>query len=67
MPTRMHDWFDVIGAGRELPAGALRELRDAGFVVVYNGSPGTATRRIRPASRGAQYKAPTYGATRIPE
>jgi ectoine hydroxylase-related dioxygenase (phytanoyl-CoA dioxygenase family) len=30
----MHDWFDVIGAGCELPAGALRDLRDDGFVVI---------------------------------
>ena len=30
----MHDWFSVIGAGRELPASALRDLRDVGFVVI---------------------------------
>ena len=30
----MHDWFDVIGAGRELPARALRELREVGFAVI---------------------------------
>ncbi len=30
----MHDWFSVIGAGRELSAGALQVLRDVGFVVI---------------------------------
>lgn len=30
----MHDWFSVIGAGCELPASALRELREIGFVVI---------------------------------
>ena len=30
----MHDWFSVIGAGRELSAGAARDLRDDGFVVI---------------------------------
>jgi ectoine hydroxylase-related dioxygenase (phytanoyl-CoA dioxygenase family) len=30
----MHDWFSVIGAGRELSAGAARVLRDDGFVVI---------------------------------
>lgn len=30
----MQDWFGVIGAGRELPAGALEDLRDVGFVVI---------------------------------
>lgn len=28
------DWFSVIAAGCELPASAVRELDDAGFVVV---------------------------------
>ena len=30
----MHDWFSEIDAGRELPADAVRNLRDAGFVVI---------------------------------
>ncbi|HVF54995.1 MAG TPA: phytanoyl-CoA dioxygenase family protein [Pyrinomonadaceae bacterium] len=30
----MHDWFSIIGAGGELPAGALQDLRDVGFVVI---------------------------------
>ena len=30
----MHDWFGVIGAGCELSAGALRDLRDDGLVVI---------------------------------
>jgi ectoine hydroxylase-related dioxygenase (phytanoyl-CoA dioxygenase family) len=30
----MHDWFSVIGAGCELSAGALHDLRDSGFVVI---------------------------------
>jgi len=30
----MHDWFSVIGAGRDLPASALRKLREVGFVVI---------------------------------
>lgn len=30
----MHDWFSVIGAGCELPASAVRELRDVGFIVI---------------------------------
>jgi hypothetical protein len=30
----MHDWFDIIGAGRELSADAIRDLRDVGFVVI---------------------------------
>ena len=31
---RMRDWFDVIGAVSELPAGAARALRDVGFAVI---------------------------------
>lgn len=30
----MHDWFSIIGAGNNLPASALRELREVGFVVI---------------------------------
>lgn len=30
----MHDWFSVIGAGRDLRASALQELREVGFVVI---------------------------------
>jgi hypothetical protein len=30
----MNDWFDEIGVGCELPAGAARALLDAGFVVI---------------------------------
>jgi ectoine hydroxylase-related dioxygenase (phytanoyl-CoA dioxygenase family) len=30
----MNDWFDEIGVGCELPAGAARALHDAGFVVI---------------------------------
>lgn len=30
----MHDWFSEIGAGFELSAGAVRDLRDAGFVTI---------------------------------
>lgn len=30
----MHDWFSIIGTGCDLPAGALLELREAGFVVI---------------------------------
>jgi Phytanoyl-CoA dioxygenase (PhyH) len=30
----MQDWFSIIGAGRELSADALRDLRDVGFVVI---------------------------------
>lgn len=30
----MDDWFKEIGGGCELPAGALQELLDAGFVVI---------------------------------
>ena len=30
----MDDWFSVIAAGSELPASAVRELDDVGFVVV---------------------------------
>jgi ectoine hydroxylase-related dioxygenase (phytanoyl-CoA dioxygenase family) len=30
----MHDWFSVIDAGCELSAGALRDLRDVGFVII---------------------------------
>lgn len=30
----MQDWFSICGAGRELPASALRELREVGFVVI---------------------------------
>ncbi|MCA1567675.1 MAG: phytanoyl-CoA dioxygenase family protein [Acidobacteria bacterium] len=30
----MRDWFSVIGRGCELPEGALRDLRDVGFVVI---------------------------------
>lgn len=30
----MHDWFSVIGAGCELPAGAVQDLRDVGFIVI---------------------------------
>ena len=30
----MDDWFSVIAAGCELPASAVRELDDVGFVVV---------------------------------
>jgi ectoine hydroxylase-related dioxygenase (phytanoyl-CoA dioxygenase family) len=30
----MRDWFSVIGAGCELSEGDLRDLRDAGFVVI---------------------------------
>jgi ectoine hydroxylase-related dioxygenase (phytanoyl-CoA dioxygenase family) len=33
-PTRMDDWFSVIGAGCELAAGAMRDLRDVGFVII---------------------------------
>ncbi|MBD0372904.1 MAG: phytanoyl-CoA dioxygenase family protein [Pyrinomonadaceae bacterium] len=32
--TRMHDWFSIINAGRELPEGALQKLRDVGFVII---------------------------------
>jgi len=30
----MDDWFSLIGAGRELSAGATQELREVGFVVI---------------------------------
>jgi ectoine hydroxylase-related dioxygenase (phytanoyl-CoA dioxygenase family) len=30
----MNDWFKEIGAGRELPAGALHDLLDSGFAVI---------------------------------
>jgi hypothetical protein len=30
----MNDWFNEIGAGCELPAGAARDLVDSGFVVI---------------------------------
>jgi hypothetical protein len=33
-PIRMDEWFGVIDAGCELSAGAVRELREAGFVVI---------------------------------
>ena len=31
---RMRDWFSAIDAGRELPADALQDLLDVGFVVI---------------------------------
>ncbi len=30
----MQDWFNIISAGCELPASAVRDLRDRGFVVI---------------------------------
>lgn len=30
----MHDWFSVISAGSELPAGAVRDLLEIGFAVI---------------------------------
>ncbi|MDT4895412.1 MAG: hypothetical protein QOH25_489 [Acidobacteriota bacterium] len=30
----MQDWFNIIGAGCQLPASALQDLRDIGFVVI---------------------------------
>ena len=33
-PTRMDEWFSVIDAGCALSAGAVRELREVGFVVI---------------------------------
>jgi ectoine hydroxylase-related dioxygenase (phytanoyl-CoA dioxygenase family) len=33
-PTRMQDWFNIIGMGCELTASALQDLRDVGFVVI---------------------------------
>ena len=30
----MHDWFSICGTGHDLPASALRELREVGFVVI---------------------------------
>jgi ectoine hydroxylase-related dioxygenase (phytanoyl-CoA dioxygenase family) len=30
----MDDWFSIVGAGCELPAHALQDLQDAGFVVI---------------------------------
>jgi ectoine hydroxylase-related dioxygenase (phytanoyl-CoA dioxygenase family) len=30
----MDDWFDTMAAGRELPASAVRELRDVGFILI---------------------------------
>jgi len=30
----MDDWFSLIAAGCELPANSVKELDDAGFVVV---------------------------------
>jgi len=33
-PTRMDDWFSLIGAGRELSASAAEELHDVGFIVI---------------------------------
>lgn len=30
----MQDWFNKIGAGCQLPAGVLQDLRDIGFVVI---------------------------------
>lgn len=30
----MQDWFNIIGAGCQLPASALQDLRDVGFVVI---------------------------------
>ena len=47
---RMNDWFKELGAGRELPAGALQELLDAGFVVI----PGP-TACVRPARLARAY------------
>ena len=30
----MQDWFNIIGVGCQLPASAIRDLRDVGFVVI---------------------------------
>lgn len=30
----MQDWFGIIGRGSELPASAIQDLRDVGFVVI---------------------------------
>src|SRR5215212_6492009 len=30
----MPDWFNIIGAGCQLLAGALQDLRDVGFVII---------------------------------
>ena len=30
----MQDWFNIIGAGCELPASAIQHLRDVGFIVI---------------------------------
>lgn len=32
--TRIEDWFSIIGAGCELSASALQNLRDVGFVII---------------------------------
>jgi hypothetical protein len=32
--SRMHDWFGMIGTGCELPASAVEDLRDVGFIII---------------------------------
>ena len=42
----MHDWFEELGSGRELPAGAVRELLESGFVVVPGPAAGSRLARL---------------------
>jgi Phytanoyl-CoA dioxygenase (PhyH) len=42
----MSDWFKELGSGRELPAGAARELLEAGFVVIPGPAAGSRLERL---------------------
>jgi hypothetical protein len=42
----MNDWLKEIGSGRELPAGAARELLDSGFVVIPGPAAGGRLARL---------------------
>jgi hypothetical protein len=53
----MDDWFNLLKARRELPAGVVRELREVGFVVI----PGPVA-PDRLASLAAAYDAAVLGA-----
>src|SRR3954469_16492022 len=53
----MHDWFSVIGAGRELSAGAARDLRDNGFVVIPGPVAPEGLERLAAAYDSAVYSA----------
>src|SRR3712207_1612896 len=45
----MHNWFGVIGAGRELPAGALQNLREGGLAVIPGPVPPDGLARLAAA------------------